>query len=116
MNKEQYLPEDQDLLDELNSIGPLSTGVVLEEQKRKIQVVQIKSLLRSRKAARDTEESETNYSNALLIFATVQFIVGIFQLIQSSLNSNNNSALYFGLIAVIVIGLTAFYFLNLIKK
>lgn len=82
--KMQYLEEDQDLLKELDSIGPLSTGLALEEQKKKIETIQIKALLRSRKAAKDTEVSTSRYSDILMVFAVIQVVVAWLQLVFSA--------------------------------
>lgn len=109
-DEEQYLPEDNDLLSELESIGPLSTGQPLEEQKKKIQFVQIKALLKSRKSARDTEQANNRYSVIILIFAGVQILIAVIQLLQSSLNSSINSARYFGLAFAVIIVLMIWYF------
>jgi len=49
-SEEQYLPEDKDLLDEMEKIGPPSTGTSAMGQLNKLLSLQIKAMLRSRKA------------------------------------------------------------------
>lgn len=87
----QYLKEDQHLLDELKSIGPLSTGIALEEQKRKIEIVHIKAFLKSRKSAKETEVSNTRFSNIILIFTVIQVLLGILQFTFSVITAEKNS-------------------------
>jgi len=78
MKEKQYLSEDQDLLDELEKIGPMSTGTSLSEQQRKINVIQVKSILKSRKTMVDLDKSNKRYTKAILIFAMVQiFLAGL---------------------------------------
>lgn len=114
--KQEYLLGDQNLITELESIGPLSTGQALEEQKRKIQVIQIKTLLKSRKSAKDTEISNINYSNVILIFAGVQVLFASFQFIQYSLGTNITSVKYFSVFSSIFIIFFLFFFYKMIKK
>jgi hypothetical protein len=76
-----YLTEDQDLLDELEAIGPLSTGRALSEQERIISVIQIKTMLRQRKSADDVEKSNTRFSIIIIAFTIVQMIIALCQFI-----------------------------------
>ena len=112
MKEDQYLEEDKDLLDELDSIGPLSTGLPLEEQKRKIQVIHIKALLRSRKVNKDTENS-----NVIFVFIIVQFLLTTFQFLYSILSVKKNSLeQWFGIFSLFIIFALMFYFYKLIYK
>ncbi len=77
----EYLPEDQDLLDELEKIGPMSTGIALAEQQRKINVIQIKSTLRHRKTTNDADKSARGYAFVVIVFTMVLFVVAISQLL-----------------------------------
>ncbi|MEK7612931.1 MAG: hypothetical protein AAB449_02165 [Patescibacteria group bacterium] len=74
-----YLSEDQDLLDELKTIGPMSTGTALSEQQRKIQEIHIKALLRERKSGKDVEQSNKGFSVIIVAFTIVQIIVALAQ-------------------------------------
>lgn len=75
----EYLPEDQDLLDELEKIGPMSTGTALAEQQRKIKIIHVKALLRERKSAADVELSNKRFSVLIVAFTIVQIIVALCQ-------------------------------------
>ena len=82
MSKEnQYLPEDSDLIDDLNSIGEVSTGLALSKQQMKASEIQIKATLRNRKTMVDLDKSNKKYSIVILFFATIQFVVAGLQLI-----------------------------------
>lgn len=105
---QKYLSEDNDLLDELDSIGPLSTGQALEEQKRRVQIVQIKTLLRSRKSAKDTEISNNHYSAVILLLTGIQVIVALPGLLSPWLG---NSVKYFSIFVAILI-LTLMWFFS----
>lgn len=76
-----YLKEDLDLINEMESIGPMSTGTALSEQQRKIDVIQIKSILRSRKTMIDLDQSNKKYSLVILLFAIIQIIIAGLQLV-----------------------------------
>lgn len=94
MVKNLYLPEDKDLLDELDSIGPMSSGFPLQEQKRKISTIQIKSILRNRKTAKDLDKSTTFFSLILMLFAAVQTIVVSLQFILQASEYENKFLSY----------------------
>lgn len=79
--KQSYLPEDKDLLETLEGIGPMSTGAALSEQQRKIDVIHIKALLRSRKAAADAGRSQDRVSLVLFVVAMVQVYIALSQLL-----------------------------------
>jgi hypothetical protein len=102
---EQYLPEDQDLLGELEQIGPMSTGAALAEQKRKISEIQIESILRSRKTTADLSKSTDKYSIVLIAFAMAQIIIGFMQLALSvfPISSKTGGVLYIITVAVTII-------------
>jgi hypothetical protein len=56
------------------------------------------------------------YLGVVLLFTTTQVMIGIFQLIQSSMNSNNKSAEYFGYFGAISVGILMFAMYKEIKK
>lgn len=117
MKKEnQYLEEDRDLLDELDSIGPMSTGVALSEQQRKISVIQIKSVLRNTKTLVDLDKSNKKYTRALGLFALLQIVIATLQLILDIKNSRDIIfSLFIGvLLSIVLIGFIRE--LNLIEK
>ena len=101
--EDQYLPEDQDLLKEIDSIGPLSTGLALEEQKKRIQVVQIKALLRNRKSFDKFDKTTSIYTIILIVFAIIQIIVALGQFIFAA-SSYSNKWLSF-LVVVAIVGM-----------
>ena len=98
--RQKYLLEDQDLIEELESIGSVSTGTALEEQKRKILVVEIKAILKSRKSTKDAEIANIQYSNAILFFAGIQVLLALTQVLQFMLG---NTVKYFNPLALIVL-------------
>jgi hypothetical protein len=76
---EQYLPEDKDLLSEVEAIGPASTGTGATTQSNKLIGIQIKAILRNRKTTQDLDASTRKYSFALIAFALAQLTLGVFQ-------------------------------------
>lgn len=86
---DEYLPEDQDLLDELEKIGPMSTGEATSEKQRKISTIQIKASLRSRKTASDLEKATGRYSLVLIIFTIALVVVAISQFVFDVVNSQH---------------------------
>lgn len=79
----EYLPEDQDLLDELAGIGDMSTGSALSENQRKISAIHIKATLRSRKTAVDVDRSTARFSIILAAFAMIQIVIALCQLLYA---------------------------------
>lgn len=74
-----YLEEDQDLIDRLKSIGPMSTGQVADQQKFELNSIQIETLLRSRKSMDDYDRNSTRFSTILAIFAIIQLVIAVMQ-------------------------------------
>src|SRR3989344_6024364 len=89
--KEEYLSEDQDLLKELEEVGPMSTGQALSEQQRKISIIEIKSILRNRKTASDSNESTAHFSTVLLFVALVQVVVALSQFLFETATSEHKA-------------------------
>ena len=90
MKKEnQYLTEDQDLIDELNSIGIASTGQAFSQQQMKVDAIQIKATLRNRKSMSDMNKSTSRYSLILVIFAMVQIVIALSQFIFDAVTSEH---------------------------
>ncbi|MES2223747.1 MAG: hypothetical protein V4469_02315 [Patescibacteria group bacterium] len=79
MKKEQYLPEDKDILDALDSIGEISTGIAFSKQQMKMNELQIKATLRTNKTMVDLDASNKKFSKVIAFFAIVQMIIAIFQ-------------------------------------
>lgn len=76
--KLKYLPKDQDLLDELYSIGEMSTGLALSKQQMKASEIHIKATLRNRKTMVDLDKSNKKFTIVIGVFALVQiFIAGL---------------------------------------
>ncbi len=84
-----YLPEDKDILDSLDTLGPMSTGTALSEQQRKLQELQIRATLRSRKTANSMSKSTTWYSIVLGIFAMIQIIIMASQFMFDAFTSDH---------------------------
>ncbi|MFA5841130.1 MAG: hypothetical protein WC847_02580 [Candidatus Paceibacterota bacterium] len=101
--EEQYLPEDQELLDELEAINPLSTGQALEEQKKRIQVIEIKALLKSRKSADTFSKTTTRFSIIIAVFTLIQIVIASMQFTVSILSVENKLLGIFLAISFIVI-------------
>lgn len=100
--KKDYLLEDRDLIDELESIGPMSTGLALEEQKRKISEIQIKSILRNRKTSVEFNQATDKYTIILIAFAVIQIILTLLQLAVAASDLDNKTV---GLFYIIFSGL-----------
>lgn len=81
MTKENkaHLEKDQDLIDRLKSIGPMSTGQAADQQKYEISCIQIESTLRNRKSMDDYDKNTSRFSKVLGLFAIIQLIVAIMQ-------------------------------------
>ncbi len=85
----EYLREDQDLLDEIQRIGSMSTGQALSEQQRKIEIIQIKAILRQRKSMRECNVSTGYFSVAFFVLAFVQIVIGLSQLLFDAWTSDH---------------------------
>jgi hypothetical protein len=112
-NKDQYLPEDQDLLDALQAIGPASTGTAATEQTHRLIATQIKATLRNKKATHDLDVSTTRFSIVLAAFALVQVVLGIYQFI---FNAETSAHPYLGAFYIILICLLIYVIYREISK
>lgn len=101
-----YLPEDQDLLDELEAIGPMSTGSALSEQQRKIEEIHIKALLRERKSAADVEHSNKRFSVIIVAFTIAQIIVALCQFLLEA-QTVQNRWIAIGVSTLLIVGIIA---------
>lgn len=79
----QFLAEDQDLLDELSTLGPMQC----QSTEERMSSIQIKSTLRGRKSMNDLDKSTSRYSLILIIFAMVQIVIAFCQFIFDSATS-----------------------------
>jgi heme A synthase len=77
--EKQYLSEDKDLLNEIQAMGPSTSGVAETEKIHRLTIIQIKASLRQRKTARDLDESTRQYSLVLVAFALAQLALGVFE-------------------------------------
>lgn len=96
-----YLYDDEELLDEIEIVGPQPTD--MEERKRRINIIQIKAILRSRKTMVELDHSNKKYSIVILFFAAVQIVIAGFQLILQINNFPDKVFTIFVTIAFIVI-------------
>ena len=101
-----YLPEDQDLLDELKAIGPMSTGSALSEQQRKIEEIHIKALLRERKSSADVENSNRRFSVVVVAFTIAQIIVALCQFLLEA-QTTQNRWIAIGVSTLLIVGIIA---------
>ncbi len=108
-----HLSEDQDLLNELEAIGPLSTGQALEEQKKRIQIVEIKAMLRSRKSFNEAEKSNTEVAVAVLALAVIQVLIAWFQF---SFDITTGGHIKIGMLFLIPLGIMIYLLLRLVDK
>jgi hypothetical protein len=106
--KDNYLKEDLDLLNELDLIGPMSTGTALEEQKRKIDSIQIKTLLRTKRAYSEADKSNSRLSKAVFALTVVQVILAIAQFAFDIENTSTNRIVNIIGLAVILIAIAIF--------
>jgi uncharacterized membrane protein YcjF (UPF0283 family) len=75
--KEEYLPEDQDLINQLAEVG--NAKDIFAAREREVQEIQIKAILRNRKTADDFNKSTTRFSLILMAFAIIQIIIALMQ-------------------------------------
>jgi hypothetical protein len=87
--KEQYLPEDQDLLQQLDAINLDTSGITLEQRKGKVSKLQIQAILRSRKQTTDNDKSNKRFTIVLGAFALIQILVAGFQFTLEAATSTN---------------------------
>jgi hypothetical protein len=111
--EEQYLVEDQDLLDVLEAIGPASTGTAATEQTHRLIAAQIKATLRSRKTSDDLICSNEKFSIALIAFALAQLILGLFQFLFDASTSTHQILGFF--YAIIAAGMVVYIFVLFLK-
>jgi heme A synthase len=102
----EYLPEDKDLLDEVEGVGPSTSGVAETDKMHSLTVIQIKAALRSRKTAHDLDRSTSKYSLVLILFALVQVIIGIVQFVFDAEYSSHAAV---GVLYILAIGVLCFF-------
>ena len=105
-DKEQYLPEDQDVLDQLskNLEGIYAREALPKENmKTEIESLQIKSILRSRKTMIDLDKSNKRFSIVLGIFALIQIIIAGLQFVLDVSTSTNKGLAIFLAVAFVII-------------
>lgn len=91
---EDLLPEDQILIEEFVTLGLLSEGSKLEEQKRKMLVIQTKAILRSRKTMIDLDKSNRRFSIVVGCFALLQVVIAVFQFSFDVMTESNKAIGY----------------------
>lgn len=102
--EELYLEEDKDLIKRLHSIEtPISTGTTLEERRQELEVLQIESLLRTRKASRDAEKSTNRFSFVIFFLTMTQLLVALYQLLFSVVLEKEVGFKVFGFSLIVVI-------------
>lgn len=84
MNKEKYLKEDQDILDQLDKERGMAVTSQIEVSK-----LHIRATLRNRKSLEDLNKATQKFSILLFTVAILQLLLGLFQFGFSSLVSDN---------------------------
>lgn len=101
--KEQYLLEDKDLLEQLDA-PTTGAPVKASERMQELASLQIKAILRNRKTAHDLDASTKKYSFALIAFAIAQLVLGIFQfLFEAEFSGHEWVGLFYVVAAIILI-------------
>ncbi|MFA5129992.1 MAG: hypothetical protein WC477_03670 [Patescibacteria group bacterium] len=107
-----YLSKDKDILDQLADIHAAIDHEFddgwFDKQQSKLQILQIKASLRNRKTMEESATTAERYSTALMIFATIQILVMLFQLILSAQESKNQWGGFIIVIECIVFVVIAF--------
>lgn len=99
-DKKQYLPEDQDLIDQLEKIKEMTPGQTAEQHKKDLSSIQIKATLRSRKSMSNFDKSTTVFSKILIVFTIIQIIIA---LIQFSLSAATSGKPFYSLVLTLVL-------------
>ncbi len=107
MINSQYLSEDEDLLAEVEKVGPPSTGMAEAGQMHQLASIQIRASLRNRKTAHDLDESMGRYSIILIIFALAQIIFAVFEFLFSATTSPHPILGDFTIIAAVILAVWA---------
>lgn len=79
MKNDTYLKKDSDLLETLSKIDPDVAYTKADKHNQALLKANTLALLRSRKSAHDTEQSNKRYSWVILIFSMVQICIATFQ-------------------------------------
>ena len=116
--RDVYLKEDEDLLDELKKIGSPTSGIAEMGSMHKLTVIQIQATLRSRKTASDLNEGTTKFGKAQFAASAVLFVVAVLQLVTSIFLSGVNRWEGFGMevIALLTILLVIYKISNDMKS
>ena len=108
-----YLSEDEDLLHEIEAVGPSTSGVAEAEKMHKLIIIQIKATLRNKKVTRDLDVSTTRFSIVLASFAFVQVILGIYGFMFSAETSTHP---YIGMFYIVIVGILIYVIYREISK
>ena len=112
--KDTYLSEDQDLLEELESIG--APRDVFEGRERQVNEIQIKAMLRSRKTTVDLGKSTDRYSIVLVALTIAQIVIVCMQFAFDVTSSDSKIlGLVLMVTALVIVGLITWKFGKLIK-
>jgi hypothetical protein len=111
-----YLKEDEDLLDELESINMDTTGTELEKRKYQVNKIQIKSVLRNRKTAVDLDSSNKRFSLAVILIAIIQLLIALFQFTFEVASASLTRNIIGGFILLMILAMVVFYLLKEFKN
>lgn len=95
-----YLPEDKDILDELERAYPSGYRSMVGAEV--MSALQIKATLRTRKTYQDASITQERFSWVLLIFAMVQIGIALFQFTWSVFPANDLIVKIFVFVSFIV--------------
>ena len=105
----EYLPEDQDLLDELKAQSEAVTTVDDSMQLRKVIAIQVMATLRNRKSLSKFDKSTSRYSKILIAFALIQIAVALCQFLYD-IETTGHGWIAVGVLVLLII--TIFFILR----
>lgn len=109
---ENYLPEDQDLIDELNAIQPMNPNQIYNTRQEQLAKLQIQSILRNRKSLADMDRSNTRFSRAFTALGVAQFVIAFSQLGFDIINSAHR---LWGMVIFLLLASFLFFVFSFLK-
>lgn len=106
-----HLPEDQDILSELEKVREPTAGIGESARMHKLAALQIEAVLRNRKTTEELNKSTARYSRALIAFAFAQLTLGLFQFI---FDTSTSTHAWIGAVYVVAAGILIVYIFHLL--
>lgn len=113
--KELYLEEDRDLLDDVERLGDVQTGHTLSKQERKMGESQIRATLRTRKTMVDLDKSNKKFTLVILFITIVQVLLALFQFAYDIASNPSTKNIIGGFLMFIFFAFIVFFFLKKFK-